>query len=147
VHRDPLAGGLDEHHYYEFKSDGTFACGQGTQWKCTGKWTANANSVYLSYATMNDKTYEEFRAEVKKGDDSGVQVGVARALVYEPIYDFLDKMSTIYLDDDQKHLTFSPPTRAPAAGTPGTSPDAVGDLSSLLAKSSIKLERMDKKTD
>ncbi|HTQ11143.1 MAG TPA: hypothetical protein VMI31_13835 [Fimbriimonadaceae bacterium] len=141
---DPFAGGIDKHHFYEFKSDGTFTCGQGTMWKCTGKWASNTNSATLSYLTMNDESYEAYRAEVKKGDESGVQALIQKALIYDGVYGFLDKSNVVYVDQDQKHLTFSPPTQAPPPGSPDTS--GAGDLAGILAKGSTKLERMDQQT-
>ncbi len=130
--------------YYDFKSDGTFESGdKGQDWVAGGKWTVNGDNASLEYTKMKGKGFEEYRAEYKKAEETGVQMAVARALVMDGVYDELARLTGVWVDEDKKHLSFSAPQppQQPDAAAANQDPN-MGALMDLMKKGRSKLERM-----
>lgn len=132
---DPMAG-IQPKRYYEFKADGTFDFGvEGGIWKGTGKWATSADSAMVDYLTINGKPIYEFQSEYKKKEETGVQNEVARAVIFDQLFDSLPRMQVVWLDEDRKQLTFSRPLPTSSEGGPG-------NLSELMKMSGLRLMRM-----
>jgi hypothetical protein len=110
--------GANPREYYEFKEGSAFEFGmEGGDYKGTGTWKGHEGYFLLTYETINGKPKEEFRAQYKKDEESGGQVAVQRGLLYDQLFQTIERRTALYLDADRKHLTFTQPQKPGVAGS------------------------------
>lgn len=102
--------GLAFEDIYSFSADGTFTMKRWDQdWKVTGKWSAAADTISLTYEKYNDKTLAQLGEEKRKQAEVGSQAGVLGDLMYDNLMKKLQARANLYLGRDKKTLTFFKP--------------------------------------
>lgn len=114
---------VDKDWYYDFKSDGTFTCGDsGLGWSVTGKYAMNGNVVQLTYEEMQGHTIPDAEAEYKKKEESGRTSGIASAMVMESVFESFRRWTAIEVASDKKHLFWIGTGMAVPGAAPGAPP-------------------------
>jgi hypothetical protein len=90
-----------------FKADGTFKMHiKMVGWVPAGTYAGNANSLSLTFTTIDGKPIQEMDAKVKKDEEGGTQGAIATALGYEGMRASINRMSSYVLSADGKYLHF-----------------------------------------
>lgn len=125
--------------YYDFAADGTFHC-LHMVYKIGGKWTAGADSISLSYETLNGKPLAEEMERIKRGAESGRQTAIANDLFADWVVNAMTKRIQLSLSEDTKELQWGPPTPAAPSMSSGEM-----DINTMMSNMSPNLKRLELK--
>lgn len=125
--------------YYDFAADGTFHC-LHMVYKIGGKWTAAADSISLTYETLNGKPLQEEMERIKRGAESGRQTAIANDLFADWVVNAMTKRIQLSLSEDTKELQWGPPSSAQATSQLGSM-----DINSMMSNMSPNLKRLEEK--
>lgn len=98
---EPIEG--DE--LFTFAADGKLTVrGKVRKFSVEGSWAISGDTVTVDYKSVEGKSMDQAREELKRGAESGTQAGVARELKYDWILTELTKLTSWQVAPDKQQL-------------------------------------------